>query len=204
VEARRFGVKQGEQAAFQAEQAALDLSRKPILVGRGKGARIVQASDRETLYKAPLFKGIYGFEANADASRWIVYLGGTEYLVYEPAMKRSVRLPGKVPGTALGFSAWIPSQERTVIGEVGLAPVGAHPESEEAETVVRTELFRYDVASGALARIRLPERLRNQPLRVLDSGMLGYLFVSVGGNGATSPRREALVLQVVRASPPRP
>lgn len=71
----------------------MDIAERPILVGRGKDARIVRASDNKTLFKAPLFKGIYGFNTNGDASKWIIYLGDANYLIYDGVTKKKIKLP---------------------------------------------------------------------------------------------------------------
>ncbi len=176
------------QATQAAAEAAVRVSEKPVLVGRGKDARIVRASDRKTLFKAPFLKGIYGFETNADASKWVIYLGEAEYLLYDAVKKKKYKLPQTVPGTAYGFSAWKPSPDGTAIGEVGLPPEGVHPDSEEAEMVGRTLLYHYDPATKQLQGVALPVQLGNKVLQVLDSGQHGYLFLGARepGNGRDS------------------
>ncbi len=184
-------------SAVEAEEAAATVAERPVLVGRGKDARIVRATDRKTLFKAPLFQGIYGFDTNADASLWVIYLGESDYLVCNPVTKKKVRLPSTVPGTATGFSAWKVSQDGAVIGEVGLPPAGVDPESEEAEMVGRTLLYRFDLETEQLQEILLPAELEGKAIHVLDSGRRGHLFVTVSGQRDGEQHCGAYVLQLV-------
>ena len=190
------GALKASKASAASAQAALAHAERPILVGRGKKARIVRASDKKTLFKAPFRKGIYGIETTADATQWIIYLGGSEYLLYDAVTKKKTKLPQTVPGSSYGFSAWKASPDGSAIGEIGLPPAGVSPDSEEAEAVGHTLLYRYDLKTKALSSIQLPVELANKALNVLDSGVRGHLFLTASEQG------ERVRQQAGRARPP--
>ena len=191
------GAVRASKASAESAQAAVALADRPILVGRGKKARIVRASDKKTLFRAPFRKGIYGFEMTADATKWIIYLGGSEYLLYDAVTKKKTKLPESLPGISYGFSAWKASPDGCAIGEVGLPPAGVSPESEEAEAVGRTLLYHYDTKTKALSAIQLPVELSNKALNVLDSGVRGHLFLTASEQGAKVRHHGAYVVKLV-------
>ncbi|NCF85410.1 MAG: hypothetical protein GWQ08_07740, partial [Verrucomicrobiaceae bacterium] len=83
-----------------------------------------------------------------------------------------------MPGSSYDFSAWKASPDGSAIGEIGLPPAGVSPDSEAAEAVGRTLLYRYDLKTKALSSIQLPVELANKALNVLDSGVRGHLFLT--------------------------
>jgi len=194
------GALKASKPSAASAQAAATLAERPILVGRGTKARIVRASDKKTLFRAPFRKGIYGFDTTADASKWIIYLGGSDYLLYDAVTKKKTKLPQQVPGSSYGFSAWKASPDGSAIGEVGLPPEGVSPESEEAEAVGRTLLFRYDVKTKALSAIQLPVELANKALNILDSGIRGHLFLTASEQGAKVRHHGAYVIKLVTST----
>lgn len=182
-----------------AARSAPPMYEEPVLVGRGGKARIVRRSDNKTLMKAPFRKGIYGFQTNDDHSKWIIYYGDSNYMYYDALTKEKHKLPVTLdPITGTGISAWKFASDGSVIAEMGLPPLGVNPESEEAEVVARTNLFRYDFKTKMLEAIALPQELQNRALEVLDSGIHGHLFVAVSEQAERAKNHGAYVLKLMR------
>ena len=102
-----------------------------------------------------------------------------------------------MPGSSYGFSAWKASPDGSAIGEIGLPPAGVSPDSEEAEAVGRTILYRYDLKTKALSSIQLPVELANKALNVLDSGVRGHLFLTASEQGERVRHHGAYVIKLV-------
>ncbi len=180
-----------------AQATATITTEKPVLLGRGREARVVRASDQKVLMKPPFRKGIYGFESNTQNTKWLLYYGDADYILYDVATKKKIALPKTPnPQDRVGFSAWKFSEDGSLIAEQGLPPEGVNPEAEEA--VGRTRLFRFDLTRNVLEAIALPQELSNKALEVLDSGLRGHLFIGASTQGEKAANHGAYVLKILR------
>lgn len=110
-------------------------------------------------------KKIYGITSSPDGSKFLVYYGNTDHILFNRLTRRVTKLPSTIDEWT-----WFPDSS-TLLGQVSVSG------DARFEEVVRTDLYIFDPLDGKLDKIELPSQVQGAALHVLDVSSAAKILV---------------------------
>lgn len=134
-----------------------------LLIDPNSGYRNIIDKTGKLVFKGE--KRIYGITISPDTYKLIVYYGNTEHVLFNRLTGSIMKLPATIEEWT-----WLPDNS-TLLGQVSVSL------DARFEIVAYTKLYVYELRSGDLKHIKLPQRLRTTALRILDVSTGGQFIV---------------------------